>query len=110
MPNGCEREFLDDSHQPSQPSTDHAQHLECNLRMSQAECLKVLFTDKQKCSVVDGGHRGRVVASIEDRELCDGAAWPIDTENLFTSTDRKSTRLNSSHRCISYAVFLLKNN
>src|SRR5437762_7014621 len=25
-----------------------------------------------------------------------------------TSQDRKSTRLNSSHRCISYAVFCLK--
>src|SRR5437762_2718425 len=25
------------------------------------------------------------------------------------SLDRKSTRLNSSHRCISYAVFCLKN-
>src|SRR5437762_7117119 len=25
-----------------------------------------------------------------------------------SSTDRKSTRLNSSHRCISYAVFCLK--
>src|SRR5437762_5223213 len=27
---------------------------------------------------------------------------------LYTSKDRKSTRLNSSHRCISYAVFCLK--
>src|SRR5437762_12785049 len=27
---------------------------------------------------------------------------------LVTRTDRKSTRLNSSHRCISYAVFCLK--
>src|SRR5437764_9889431 len=26
----------------------------------------------------------------------------------FERTDRKSTRLNSSHRCISYAVFCLK--
>src|SRR5437762_14092339 len=26
----------------------------------------------------------------------------------FTIRDRKSTRLNSSHRCISYAVFCLK--
>src|ERR1017187_8148414 len=26
-----------------------------------------------------------------------------------TTSDRKSTRLNSSHRCISYAVFFLKN-
>src|SRR5437762_13999828 len=25
-----------------------------------------------------------------------------------TNSDRKSTRLNSSHRCISYAVFCLK--
>jgi len=54
--------------------------------MSQAERLKVLFTDKQKCSVVNGGHRGRVVSSIENWQLCDGAAWPIDTENLFPST------------------------
>src|SRR5437762_13286063 len=27
---------------------------------------------------------------------------------VFVETDRKSTRLNSSHRCISYAVFCLK--
>src|SRR5437879_7557487 len=27
---------------------------------------------------------------------------------LHASSDRKSTRLNSSHRCISYAVFCLK--
>ena len=59
-------ELLDDPYQPSQPSTDHTQHLERNLRMSQAECLKVLLTDEQKCSVVNGGHRGRVVASIEN--------------------------------------------
>src|SRR5437762_10625880 len=28
--------------------------------------------------------------------------------NLSYERDRKSTRLNSSHRCISYAVFCLK--
>src|SRR5437879_9273991 len=28
--------------------------------------------------------------------------------DLFKIEDRKSTRLNSSHRCISYAVFCLK--
>ena len=27
---------------------------------------------------------------------------------IVDDTDRKSTRLNSSHRCISYAVFCLK--
>src|SRR5437762_8717194 len=31
---------------------------------------------------------------------------PLAKEMIFT--DRKSTRLNSSHRCISYAVFCLK--
>src|SRR5436189_4770364 len=29
-------------------------------------------------------------------------------ENAAAARDRKSTRLNSSHRCISYAVFCLK--
>src|SRR5437762_10573976 len=28
--------------------------------------------------------------------------------NVLQRVDRKSTRLNSSHRCISYAVFCLK--
>src|ERR1017187_10734073 len=31
-------------------------------------------------------------------------------ENIHVITDRKSTRLNSSHRCISYAVFFFKKN
>src|SRR5437763_8308617 len=37
-------------------------------------------------------------------------AWFIDTCSMdhAVSGDRKSTRLNSSHRCISYAVFCLK--
>src|SRR5437762_11178894 len=29
-------------------------------------------------------------------------------QNMTLAQDRKSTRLNSSHRCISYAVFCLK--
>src|SRR5437762_5914597 len=31
-----------------------------------------------------------------------------DTSPTLNVADRKSTRLNSSHRCISYAVFCLK--
>src|ERR1017187_2799012 len=30
---------------------------------------------------------------------------PLSGDQLTPRTDRKSTRLNSSHRCISYAVF-----
>src|SRR5437879_11619705 len=32
----------------------------------------------------------------------------VDNKQSWTLEDRKSTRLNSSHRCISYAVFCLK--
>src|SRR5207248_11503881 len=32
----------------------------------------------------------------------------VSVVNLYTEEDRKSTRLNSSHRTISYAVFCLK--
>src|SRR5437764_10332943 len=42
-----------------------------------------------------------------DPELRTGrAAWQHD--QFGVREDRKSTRLNSSHRCISYAVFCLK--
>src|SRR5437762_10754235 len=42
-------------------------------------------------------------ASTSDR------AVSVATDNLgMIYVDRKSTRLNSSHRCISYAVFCLK--
>src|SRR5437762_5608049 len=35
-------------------------------------------------------------------------AHSMKQKTLGLSLDRKSTRLNSSHRCISYAVFCLK--
>src|SRR5437879_7039135 len=36
------------------------------------------------------------------------AIVPVASSVTVAGTDRKSTRLNSSHRCISYAVFCLK--
>src|SRR5437763_10925823 len=59
---------------------------------------------------------------IEWRKDCEAAGLPAPTEEDahpiylrkdvkapdLVTTDRKSTRLNSSHRCISYAVFCLK--
>src|SRR3712207_6904222 len=38
----------------------------------------------------------------------EGKSISISTENKFNVKDRKSTRLNSSHANISYAVFCLK--
>src|SRR5437879_13684096 len=37
-----------------------------------------------------------------------GNSYEIHFEHFADEIDRKSTRLNSSHRCISYAVFCLK--
>src|SRR3712207_7488959 len=37
-----------------------------------------------------------------------GVCWPDGDVEVPTVTDRKSTRLNSSHANISYAVFCLK--
>src|SRR5437879_9441711 len=47
--------------------------------------------------------RGR---ETEETECFAGAAALVSS--VSRPRDRKSTRLNSSHRCISYAVFCLK--
>src|SRR5437764_3899005 len=54
--------------------------------------------DAGTISLFENGADGRVRTKTESRGLVLG----IETG------DRKSTRLNSSHRCISYAVFCLK--
>src|SRR5690349_22233479 len=40
--------------------------------------------------------------------ISDSARWPLVAEQCALVVDRKSTRLNSSHVEISYAVFCLK--
>ena len=45
--------------------------------------------------------------SLSLAELQDAAATSAELVRFYLQ-DRKSTRLNSSHRCISYAVFCLK--
>src|SRR5437879_9891778 len=48
--------------------------------------------------------RGASAASVEEAASLDYVLLAVPWRNV----DRKSTRLNSSHRCISYAVFCLK--
>src|SRR5207244_10597908 len=49
-------------------------------------------------------HAGMSYARLEE---LGGIQWPCN-ERLPDGADRKSTRLNSSHQIISYAVFCLK--
>src|SRR5437879_7727607 len=51
--------------------------------------------------------RGRRAARTQSGQAHDRGE-PVPEPLTATETDRKSTRLNSSHRCISYAVFCLK--
>src|SRR5947207_15942591 len=53
-----------------------------------------------------GVHRGSVVGTRQAYQ--DQEAWSAGEEYLPSWLDRKSTRLNSSHTVISYAVFCLK--
>src|SRR5437764_4522497 len=51
-----------------------------------------------------GEHFGVDIRILADHVGVDERRNP----NIHPEIDRKSTRLNSSHRCISYAVFCLK--
>src|SRR5437879_10814942 len=56
----------------------------------------------------DGDQEPPLVARkfLESRHVLQSGVVDEDVDR--TGLDRKSTRLNSSHRCISYAVFCLK--
>src|SRR5687768_18270061 len=52
---------------------------------------------------------GQLVArDADDGDARRSAGLPIDAHDVAGRQDRKSTRLNSSHGYISYAVFCLK--
>src|SRR5689334_23452295 len=50
----------------------------------------------------------RMTPEENDQRARDAAAGMDDFMHKLTEADRKSTRLNSSHSSISYAVFCLK--
>src|SRR5258707_8712202 len=56
------------------------------------------------------GDKVRLLAFSSDKRLAQFPNVPTVSETVpdFVMTDRKSTRLNSSHANISYAVFCLK--
>src|SRR5437762_8040997 len=54
---------------------------------------------------IERGMATRGKGALED--IGGGVRMNATWTDFSTGTDRKSTRLNSSHRCISYAVFCL---
>src|ERR1017187_8437021 len=55
------------------------------------------------------GPIGELLQFAEDGDIHLGSQRPLQLgQGRDLAPDRKSTRLNSSHRCISYAVFCLK--
>ena len=70
------------------------------LEETRAEARSELISQLKEGDVLEG-----MVKNITDY----GAFVDLGgVDGLLHVTDRKSTRLNSSHRCISYAVFCLK--
>src|SRR2546426_2309036 len=70
---------------------------------------------KPAAALVYGGPINAIVAGLDDaiNSLTGGGALytvsdPTKADPRLAATDRKSTRLNSSHLVISYAVFCLK--
>src|SRR5258708_27015217 len=69
---------------------------------------KILFQDMRIPVSLDYLRKhNNVPVPSDDDEIYD-APPPTDGGSFPVSADRKSTRLNSSHQIISYAVFCLK--
>src|SRR2546430_6021711 len=54
------------------------------------------------------GHQNVPLLQISPKQLCEAVIGNPDFDRDGFQLDRKSTRLNSSHSQISYAVFCLK--
>src|SRR5436189_4878348 len=67
-----------------------------------------LFRSQLNVAVLVGSTFTAASAYLFGRVATGSRAVGAMTGAAFAFGDRKSTRLNSSHRCISYAVFCLK--
>src|SRR5574344_2757236 len=69
------------------------------------ECVGRIFVGH----VGGNGHQQFGIVNDGEGVLCTECLdTVIEVESEFSAADRKSTRLNSSHQIISYAVFCLK--
>src|SRR5437762_5597660 len=66
------------------------------------------FGDQVRAEVLSDLVRSSFAQAVSEQKLRPAGGPRIEPIAMGPETDRKSTRLNSSHRCISYAVFCLK--
>src|SRR5438034_6609235 len=77
------------------------------LELSEGRSLVEMMVDQNHHNMSATMHGG-IMADIADAAMGIAIATTVSPEEDFTTIDRKSTRLNSSHTVISYAVFCLK--
>src|SRR6266446_3374749 len=108
---------MDDA--PATPAVIRFGEFELDLRTAQLRAAGVLTRlqpQPAKVLALLASNCGNLVSREQIRQQIWGAATFVDFEQglnfcirqIRTALDRKSTRLNSSHLVISYAVFCLK--
>src|SRR5207248_5613937 len=78
------------------------------LPISSLEAILDKFLRGREASGLSGACFGVAGPVVDGVAKITNLPWVIDAKILSAKLDRKSTRLNSSHRTISYAVFCLK--
>src|SRR5437762_11373400 len=76
-----------------------------SLRLAAAQCF--CRPPEREITKSDFFHETESLLDLGQKTGCDHLMRVFEFQ-LVDHVDRKSTRLNSSHRCISYAVFCLK--
>src|SRR5690625_7035327 len=102
-------DLLDDHDLPLEKRLEFTHHIHVQL-----ERLQWLVSSLLKLSKIDAGtvyfKKDRVAVKQVIEQALESVLVPIDIkqQTVHLNGDRKSTRLNSSHVAISYAVFCLK--
>src|SRR3712207_8545860 len=76
--------------------------------LSLHDALPIFGGGRQPEAELDQHILARPVAAVHAAHLGDADVGLVDEQEVIVRKDRKSTRLNSSHANISYAVFCLK--
>src|SRR5258708_29824626 len=84
---------------------EHVQKLRQFIKLERAEPA----ADAGNAWVVSASRRASFLFCVRPhRAELEDTEWPAVPADAYAAIDRKSTRLNSSHQIISYAVFCLK--